>query len=108
MRFPRFASLLGANILSDPHITSFRSRVHIGVAGPNWLIVGEAASMVDPITANGVTAALRHASEASRLILKHRKRSSLPLAARFCYSSRIVQLARFFNSGIENTVYQPP
>jgi len=108
MRFPRFASLLGANILSDPHITSFRSRVHIGVSGPNWLIAGEAASMVDPITANGVTAALRHAAEASRLILKHRKRGSLPLAARLCYNSRVLQVARFFNSGIENVVYQPP
>jgi hypothetical protein len=49
------------------------------VAGPNWLIAGEAASMVDPITANGVTAALRHAAEASELILKYRKRGTLPL-----------------------------
>ena len=35
--------------------------------------------MVDPITANGVTAALRHAAEASGLILKYRKRGTLPL-----------------------------
>ena len=46
-------------------MTSFRSRAYAGVAGTNWLIAGEAASMVDPITANGVTAALRHAAEAS-------------------------------------------
>ena len=37
--------------------------------------------MVDPITANGVTAALRHATEASGLILKYRKRGALPLLA---------------------------
>jgi menaquinone-9 beta-reductase len=108
MKFPRFASLLQASTMSAPSVTSYRSRVHLGVTGPNWLIVGEAASMVDPITANGVTAALRHAAEASHLILKHRKRGRLPLTARLCYSSRILQLARFFNSGIENVVYEPP
>jgi menaquinone-9 beta-reductase len=108
MRFPRFEQLLRAGATSAPNVTSFRSRVHTGVAGPNWLIAGEAASMVDPITANGVTAALRHAAESSGLILKHRKRGKLPLSARICYSSRVLQLARFFNSGIENVVYQPP
>jgi menaquinone-9 beta-reductase len=108
MRFARFEPLLRANPLRDPNVISFRSRVHIGVTGPNWLIVGEAASMVDPITANGVTAALRHAAEASHLIVKYRNRGNLPFAARLCYGSRILQLARFFNSGIENVVYQPP
>ncbi len=74
--------------LDEPSVTSFRSRAYGGVAGTNWLIAGEAASMVDPITANGVTAALRHAAEASRLILKYRKRGTLPLWARISYSSR--------------------
>jgi flavin-dependent dehydrogenase len=108
IKFPRFASLLQEHTMSAPSVTSFRSRVHLGVTGPNWLIVGEAASMVDPITANGVTASLRHAAEASHLILKHRKRGTLPRSARVCYSSRILQLARFFNSGIEKVVYEPP
>jgi flavin-dependent dehydrogenase len=108
MKFPRFAPLLQASTISAPSVTSFRSRVHLGVTGPNWLIVGEAASMVDPITANGVTAALRHAAEASHLILKHGKRGRLPFTARLCYSGRIVQLAKFFNSGIEKVVYEPP
>jgi len=64
--------------------------------------------MVDPITANGVTAALRHAAEASELILKYRHRGSLPWRARFCYNARVLQLAKFFNSGIERIVYEPP
>jgi flavin-dependent dehydrogenase len=106
-RFPRFEPLLAAGALEECNVTSFRSRVHVGVAGPNWLIAGEAASMVDPITANGVTAALRHASEASQLILKHRHRGRLPIVARISYSSRVIQVAKFFNSGIENVVYQP-
>jgi hypothetical protein len=82
--------------------------VHTKVAGPNWLIAGEAASMVDPITANGVTAALRHAAEASSLIVKYRKRGKLPLRKRFSYGRRILQMAKFFNSGIEQIVYEPP
>jgi flavin-dependent dehydrogenase len=107
MKFPRFEPLLRSGALSDTNVTSFRCRIHLGVAGTNWLIAGEAASMVDPITANGVTAALRHAAEASSLILKFRRRGELPLRARICYSSRILQLAKFFNGGIEKIVYEP-
>ena len=107
-KFPRFEQLLREASLDEPAVTSFRSRAYAGVAGTNWLIAGEAASMVDPITANGVTAALRHAAEASRLILKYRKRGTLPLWARISYSSRVLQMAKFFNSGIEKIVYEPP
>jgi menaquinone-9 beta-reductase len=107
-KFPRFATLLEKGALSKLYTTSFRGRVYRGAAGPNWLMVGEAASMVDPITSNGVTAALRHAREASALILKYRSRKELPRIARFCYSTRLFQMARFLNSGIEKIVYEPP
>jgi 2-polyprenyl-6-methoxyphenol hydroxylase-like FAD-dependent oxidoreductase len=108
MKFPRFESLPKTELPSPINATSYRSRVHAGVAGPNWLIAGEAASMMDPITANGVTAALRHAREASALILKYRKRGRLPLAARIAYATRILDMAKFFNGGIEKIVYEPP
>jgi flavin-dependent dehydrogenase len=110
MKFPRFESLLPTSAQKplDLHVTSYRCRVHTKVAGPNWLIAGEAASMVDPITANGVTAALRHAAEASSMIVKYRKRGKLPLRKRFSYGRRILQMAKFFNSGIEQIVYEPP
>src|ERR1700722_7846862 len=108
MKFPRFEPLLREGVLNPPSGTSFRSRAQVGVAGPNWLIAGEAAAMVDPITANGVTAALRHAAEASSLILKYRTQGKLPLRARVCYSSRILQMAKFFNGGIEEILYEPP
>ena len=107
-KFPRFEQLLREAPLDDPNVISFRSRAYAGVAGTNWLIAGEAASMVDPITANGVTAALRHAADASRLILKYRRRGSLPLLAGISYSARVMQMAKFFNSGIEKIVYEPP
>ena len=107
-KFPRFEALQQSGAPAKINTTSFRCRVHKNVAGPNWLIVGEAASMVDPITSNGVTAALRHAAEASSLILKYREGNKLPLLARFCYSRRILDMARFFNDGIEKIVYQSP
>jgi 2-polyprenyl-6-methoxyphenol hydroxylase-like FAD-dependent oxidoreductase len=107
-RFPRFASLLESVPAISPSVTSFICRMHGGVAGPNWLIAGEAAAMVDPMTANGVTAALRHASEASRLIIESRHRHRIPYLAAAMYSRRILGLAKFFNCGIERVIYESP
>ncbi|HEY1800513.1 MAG TPA: tryptophan 7-halogenase [Terriglobales bacterium] len=109
MKFPHFESFLqrGANGSINVNVTSFRCRVHQQCAGPNWLLAGEAAALVDPMTSNGVTAALRQASEAAALIVKYRKRGELPRRARKAYSSRIVQMAKFFNEGIEKIVYEP-
>jgi hypothetical protein len=64
--------------------------------------------MVDPMTANGVTAALRHAMESSALIVRSRDRKQLPWLARTMYTRRVVDMANFFNSGIERVVYDWP
>ena len=106
-KFSHFGSLLPEGPLNAVNITSFKCRVFLQAAGPNWLIAGEAASLVDPMTSNGVTAALRQAAEAAELILKFRKRGKLPWLARKTYSSRILQMAKFFNEGIEKIVYEP-
>lgn len=107
-RIPRFSSLLQGADAVLPFVTSFRCRVHNKVAGPNWLIVGESASMVDPMTSNGVTAALRHASEASSLIIQSRNRRQLPAIGAAMYSRRVGSLAKFFNCGIEKVFYDFP
>jgi flavin-dependent dehydrogenase len=70
--------------------------------------VGESAAMVDPMTSNGVTAALRHAVEASRLIAQARNRKQLPWLLRTMYSRRVFNMACFFNSGIEKVIYDWP
>jgi menaquinone-9 beta-reductase len=106
-KFPRFEPLLEQGALGPVNVTSFRCRVYLESAGPNWLIAGEAASLVDPMTSNGVTAALRHAAEAAALVLKFRTRGELPRWARRAYSSRILQTAKFFNEGIEKIIYEP-
>jgi hypothetical protein len=64
--------------------------------------------MVDPMTANGVTAALRHAADASALIVRSGSQRRLPYVGRAMYSRRIVDLNRFFNCGIEKTIYDRP
>ena len=64
--------------------------------------------MVDPMTANGVTAALRHAAEGSRLIIESRHRRRIPHLAAAMYSRRVLGLALFFNRGIERVIYESP
>jgi menaquinone-9 beta-reductase len=91
-----------------PRTTSFRCRAYARTNGPNWLVIGESAAMVDPMTSNGVTAALRHAEEASRLIVGSRNRSQLPWLSRSLYSRRALYMANFFNSGIERVIYDWP
>ncbi|AXC11949.1 FAD-binding protein, inferred for ABFAE pathway [Acidisarcina polymorpha] len=107
-RFPDLQGFLHETGKDQPRTTSFRCRVFAKVAGPNWLVAGEAAAMVDPMTSNGVTAALRHGAEASSLIIQNRNRERLPRLAAAMYSQRVLSLARFFNSGIENVLYDWP
>jgi flavin-dependent dehydrogenase len=107
-RIPRFKSLFESATPAAVHVTSFQCRAHRGVAGPNWLVVGEAAAMIDPMTSNGVTAALRTAEEASHIILRSHSRSQLPRVASALYSRRAFEMACFFNSGIEAIVYNRP
>jgi menaquinone-9 beta-reductase len=107
-RFPDLKNFAAEAIHKEPRTVSFRCRVHRKTAGPNWLVIGEAAAMVDPMTANGVTAALRHAGEAARLIVRYRDRASLPRRVAAMYSQRVLSLAKFFNSAIENVLYDWP
>jgi hypothetical protein len=92
----------------SPRTTSFRCRAYGKTNGPNWLVIGESAAMVDPMTSNGATAALRHAEEASRIIVRNRNRRKLPWLSRSLYSRRVLYMANFFNSGIEKVVYDWP
>jgi flavin-dependent dehydrogenase len=106
-QFPRLrVAVEGAN---SPEVatTSFLCRTYERVCGTNWVIIGEAASQSDPITGNGVTAALRHADEASALICKYRHRGTIPAFARAVYDLRVSSVGRYFNSLIEKLFYQP-
>ena len=104
---PRFAEItIGKS--EALRVVSFHCRVHERLAGPNWVIVGESGTMVDPMTSNGVTAALRHAEDASRLILRAAGRDRLPRIGSSLYTQRAQSLAKFFNCGIEKVAYDWP
>lgn len=107
-RFPALQGLVHDPAKEPPRTTSFRCRAFAGTAGPNWVIAGEAAAMVDPMTSNGVTAALRHAAEASRLIIQYRNRTRIPRLPAAMYSQRVLSFAKFFNCGIEKVLYDWP
>ncbi len=107
-RFPSLRLLMKERKNGSPRVTSFRCRILRKLAGPNWIVIGEAASMIDPMTSNGVTAALRQAREAVQLIVKSRGRKRLPWMATIAYTWRVVGMARFFNCTIERLVYEWP
>ena len=105
-KFTRLGSLAKENPPQRVAVTSFHCRTYRGVCGPNWVIIGEAASQSDPITGNGVTAALRHAAESATLVCKYRERSSIPPLARIAYNMRVLGVGRYFNSLIEKLFYE--
>jgi menaquinone-9 beta-reductase len=107
-KFTDLREILAQRTITTPRTTSFRCRFYNGIAGPNWLVMGEAAAMVDPMTSYGVTGALRHAAEATGLIVRYRHRRALPRLKRAMYSLRAQAMANFFNSGIEKVVYDWP
>ena len=106
--FADLRRLAQSSSTDSPRTTSFRCRAYGKTSGLNWLVIGESAAIVDPMTSNGVTAALRHAEEASRIIVLNRNRRQLPWLSRSLYSRRLLYMANFFNSGIEKVVYDWP
>ena len=105
--FNRFDEMVSKGQPEHLAATSFLCRTFKTVCGENWIIIGEAASQSDPITGNGVTAALRHAAEASALVCRYRTRGKIPVLARAAYNLRVLEMGRFFNSLIEKIVYEP-
>ncbi|MBS1805833.1 MAG: tryptophan 7-halogenase [Acidobacteria bacterium] len=105
--FARLKEIVERGSEVETATTTFLCRTYEGVCGTNWLIVGEAASQSDPITGNGVTAALRHAEEATALIRRYRHRGTIPSFARSLYNYRVSTVGLYFNSLIEKFFYQP-
>jgi flavin-dependent dehydrogenase len=104
---PRLRDIVDQTGISEAATTTFLCRTYQDVCGTNWIIIGEAASQSDPITGNGVTAALRHAEEGTALIRRHHRRGTIPPLARAAYNLRVTSVGRYFNSLIEKLFYQP-
>ncbi len=108
LQIPRFQPLLRTRQPVTAQVVSFQCGAYRDICGPNWLVVGDAASMIDPMTSNGVTAALRDAEEASSLIRRSWRRGRFSRLAAALYSRRALEMARFFNCGIERLIYTSP
>ena len=106
-RFSRLQEIMDQGTPPETATTTFLCRSYEGVCGTNWVIIGEAASQSDPITGNGVTAALRHASEATALIRQYRHRGTISMRARSLYNFRASTVGLYFNGLIERLFYQP-
>ena len=107
-RHPRFRGLLDAQPALEVESTSFQPYVTAKVCGANWLMIGEAASMPDPLTGNGVTSGIRHASHAVDAILSADAADAIdPRAAPRLQPSRL-PLGHAFNAHIENAIYRHP
>lgn len=87
------------------HLRSFRSYTHERAAGANWMMVGEAAAFVDPLTSTGLSAALRHGTEAAEIILSGPPDTSTRALRRF--DRRVRALASLYNEAIEAFMYSP-
>jgi menaquinone-9 beta-reductase len=107
-KFPRFQPLLQKANYETLRTTSFVCHCYRKACGGNWFILGEAVSQPDPITGNGVTGALRHATEASRLILRFKEKRRLSSWSSAAYNLRVLAMGRFFNSLIEKLAYDWP
>jgi flavin-dependent dehydrogenase len=108
VRHPRFERLLAARPGLVVRSTSFRPYVTARVCGPNWFMAGEAASMPDPLTGNGVTSAIRHARYVTDSIRKAGEDVEIAPGHRRTYSRHVRRLGRAFNEHIENAIYRHP
>src|ERR1700691_3950843 len=103
--YARFDGLLKEQPNAVVHSAAYRSYVHTNACGPNWLMVGEAASLPDPLTANGVTAAFRHAAEGVKFILESQGRGALTPHQRRIYNTNVQRMGHVFNHSIETSIY---
>ena len=107
-RHERFRDLLAAKPVLEIESTSFQPYVTDKVCGDNWFMIGEAASMPDPLTGNGVTSGIRHARHATDAILVAHGRDTISATRARTYTQHVVRLGHSFNAHIENTLYRHP
>jgi flavin-dependent dehydrogenase len=105
-RYPRFDALLLDPAPLAIEATAFQPYVTSRVCGANWLMAGEAASMPDPLTGNGVTSGIRHARHVAEAIAAARVPGALTGAQRRMYSRHVVRLGHSFNQHIERAIYR--
>lgn len=87
--------------------TTYTPYRHLRSVGPNWLLVGDASAMVDPLTSNGVTAALRHAEQAGRTISTALSQSRLRRHQTWAFDATVPATVGTIDNAIESFLYRP-
>jgi flavin-dependent dehydrogenase len=105
-RHPRFADVEPVD-LGRVRARSYRAYVADRTAGANWLLAGEAAAFVDPLTSLGVTTAFRHASEAAGIIRRSTRRPAGTRRLLRAYDARVRSTAMLANVAINDLLYAP-
>jgi len=100
-------SPIALNRLEPVRTRTYRPYVSDRVAGANWMMIGEAAAFVDPLTSIGVTSAIRHASEAAQLIIQHPAASEQANRHLAAYDRRVRDIAALYNQAVEELLYRP-
>lgn len=104
---PRLGSTLAAHPDFEVHATSYTGYRHHRPIGPNWLLVGDAAAMVDPLTSNGVTSALRHADLGVRVVADALHDHHISRGRRWAYRNTAPAMAATLDRAIESFLYRP-
>mgnify|MGYP001813193673 CR=1 FL=1 len=90
---------------SEAKTRAFRCYTHGRVSGGNWMMIGEAASFVDPLTSTGVSTAMRHGVEAAEIILSTSPATVHRTLRRF--DRRVRFVSNLYNEAIEALLYSP-
>jgi len=94
---------------TGPEVTSvaYTPFTHVRTSGPNWLLVGDAAALVDPLTSSGVAAAVRGAVTGAELIEASLRRGGRQLLARRAHHHSTSTVVRTVNALIGNLFHGP-
>ena len=104
VRFPS----LDANGLAGPtRARTFQPYVSQRIVGTNWLMVGEAAALVDPLSSSGVSAAIRHGVEAAATIISAEGSPETRDRLLARYDRRVSDVARLYNEALQRLLYHP-
>lgn len=90
---------------SGVHVRGVRCYTHARVAGANWMMIGEAAAVVDPLTSTGVSAAMRHGVEAAGIVQSGAPHRVVRALRRF--DRRVRSVATLYNKAAQDLLYAP-
>jgi flavin-dependent dehydrogenase len=90
---------------SEAKTRAFRCYTHSRVSGDNWIMIGEAASFVDPLSSTGVSTAMRHGVEAAEIVQLTSPATVARALRRF--DRRVRFVSNLYNEAIEALLYSP-